>query len=146
MRTLELMPGFEIIVVKSGTHFSHFSRRRQQMNTRLATKQIRLQQWAAIIKDRTESGLKVDDYCGQHQLSRDAYYYWLHKVKETALESNGSKFVELKESAVPVVVPQISTINTPHLTLEINGVIIRVDNTASRELLTMAVEVALHVK
>ena len=47
------------------------------MDTRLATNQIRLQQWAAIIHDRKESGLKVDDYCKLNNLSRNAYYYWL---------------------------------------------------------------------
>ena len=55
------------------------------MNTKLATSQIRLKNWAAIIQDRKQSGLSVNDYCSQHQLSRDAYYYWLRKIKETCL-------------------------------------------------------------
>lgn len=63
------------------------------MNTKLATRQIRLNEWAAIIKDCKSSGLKVDDYCQQHNLSRDAYYYWLRKVKEAALQQAG--FVEI---------------------------------------------------
>lgn len=63
------------------------------MNTKLATRQIRLNEWAAIIKDRRVSGQKADIYCEQHGLSRDAYYYWLCKVKEAALKQTG--FVEL---------------------------------------------------
>ena len=55
------------------------------MNTKLATKEIRLNEWAGIIKSCRVSGLKVDDYCRQHDISRDAYYYWLRKVKEKAL-------------------------------------------------------------
>ena len=51
------------------------------MNTKLATTQIRITEWAAIIKDCKSSGLKVDEYCQQHDISRDAYYYWLRKVK-----------------------------------------------------------------
>ena len=62
------------------------------MNTKLATRQIRLNEWAAIIKDCKASGQKVDIYCEQHGLSRDAYYYWLRKVKEAALTQAG--FVE----------------------------------------------------
>ena len=58
------------------------------MDTRLATNQILLSEWTRIIKDRCQSGLKVDDYCKQHQLSRHAYYYWLRKVKEAALIHN----------------------------------------------------------
>lgn len=63
------------------------------MNTKLATRQIRLNEWAAIIKECKASGQKVDLYCEQHGLSRDAYYYWLRKVKEAALKQAG--FVEL---------------------------------------------------
>ena len=63
------------------------------MNTKLATTQIRLNEWAAVIRDCKASGLKVDDYCQQHNLSRDAYYYWLRKVKTAALQQAG--FVEL---------------------------------------------------
>lgn len=39
------------------------------MNTKLATAQIRVKNWAAIIQERNESGLSVKDYCAQHQLS-----------------------------------------------------------------------------
>ena len=39
------------------------------MNTKLVTRGIRTNQWAAVIKDCKESGLKVDDYCTQHGLS-----------------------------------------------------------------------------
>ena len=59
------------------------------MNTKLATSRMRTAQWADIIKDCKESGLKVDDYCAQHGLSRNAYFYWLRKVKEAALTQSG---------------------------------------------------------
>lgn len=38
------------------------------MNTKLATTQIRLTEWASIIKDCKSSGLKVDEYCRQHDI------------------------------------------------------------------------------
>lgn len=69
------------------------------MNTKLAARQIRLNEWVAIIKECKVSGQKVDLYCEQHGLSRDAYYYWLCKVKEEALKQAG--FVEL-----PVLTPE----------------------------------------
>lgn len=65
------------------------------MNTKLATNRMRTGQWADIIKDCKESGLKVDDYCAQHGLSRNAYFYWLRKVKEAALTQSG--FVEVQQ-------------------------------------------------
>ena len=45
-------------------------------------------QWADIIKD-CESGLKVDDYCVWHGLSRISYFYCLRKVKEDAFTQSG---------------------------------------------------------
>ena len=73
------------------------------MNTKLATSQIRLKNWATIIQDRKESGLYVNDYCSQHQLSWDAYYYWLRKIKENLLVESG--FVNGTASSLPVQNP-----------------------------------------
>ena len=39
------------------------------MNTKLATAQICVKNWVAIIQERNESGLSVKDYCAHHQLS-----------------------------------------------------------------------------
>ena len=75
--------------------FPIFHTRRSIMNTKLATAQIRVKNWAAIIQERNESGLSVKDYCAQHQLSWDSYYYWLRKVKEALLVESG--FVEVTQ-------------------------------------------------
>ena len=76
------------------------------MNTKLATAQIRVKNWAAIIQDRNQSGLSVKDYYAQHQLSRDSYYYWLRKVKETLLTESG--FVEVTQPK-KLPVPETTT-------------------------------------
>ena len=65
------------------------------MNTKLTTSKMRIGQWADIIKDCKKSGLKVDDYCTQHGLSRNAYFYWLRKVNEAALTQR--RFVEVRQ-------------------------------------------------
>ena len=64
------------------------------MNTKLATKQIRIKQWAEIIQDRCDSGQKVLDYCASHGITKDQYFYWLRKVKAAAIDTNPS-LVEL---------------------------------------------------
>ena len=70
------------------------------MNTKLATSRIRTGQWADIIKDCKESGLKVDDYCAQHGLSRNAYFYWLpsHFLR---LYGHGNRHSGNQEPVIP---------------------------------------------
>lgn len=65
------------------------------MNTKPATTQIKLKNWAMIIKNQKDSEFKVKEYCAQHNISKDAYYYWYKKVKETALHESG--FVEITQ-------------------------------------------------
>jgi len=40
------------------------------MNTKLATAQIRVKNWTAIIQDRNQSGLSVKDYCAAPAFKR----------------------------------------------------------------------------
>ncbi len=103
------------------------------MDTRLATRQLRIQHWAAIIQDRKASGLKVDDYCQDHGLSRDAYYYWLRKVKEAALVQTG--FVEL-----PATTP-VAREHDVCLTASVNGITLEIREGVSEELLERAITV-----
>ncbi len=59
---------FEIMFVKCNKFATNFLSQIQggfDIDTKLATIQIRTKQWASIIQDCRSSGLKVDDYCGQ---------------------------------------------------------------------------------
>ena len=110
------------------------------MDTRLATNQIRLSEWTRIIKDRCQSGLKVDEYCEQHQLSRHAYYYWLRKVKESALIHNS--FVELPalpKKTVPVTISE--NLSTYQMTIAIGNTILGVSESTPMELLSRVLKV-----
>ncbi|WP_455026116.1 IS66 family insertion sequence element accessory protein TnpA [Oribacterium sinus] len=97
------------------------------MNTKLATSRMRTGQWADIIKDRKESGLKVDDYCAQRGLSRNAYFYWLRKVKESALKQGG--FVEVRQQ-----VEGSSCYPSPKLTASVNEVVLGIDENTPMDL------------
>lgn len=111
------------------------------MNTKLATTQIRITEWAAIIKDCKSSGMKVDDYCQQHDISRDAYYYWLRKVKAAALQQAG--FVELP---VPEVKPIPTTGFTAQMVVKVGSAELSINNDTPTELLTRILEVIHHVE
>ena len=103
------------------------------MNTKLATSRMRTGQWADIIKDYKESGLKVDDYCARHGLSRNAYFYWLRKVKEAALTQSG--FVEVRQVEVS------SCYSSPKLTASVNEIVLGIDENTPMELLANVIKV-----
>ena len=118
------------------------------MNTKLATRQIRLNEWAAIIKDCKASGQKVDIYCEQHGLSRDAYYYWLRKVKEAALIQTG--FVEL-----PALAPEQPSAKIPEkrtsafetqMIIRINEIELCVNENSPSELISRMMEIIHHAQ
>lgn len=90
------------------------------MDTRLAKRNYSIQQWKAIIQDRNNTNLTVDEYCKQNGLSRNSYFYWLRIIREEALEQSAeSGFVELslpaetdsgahQITAVPITKPEPS--------------------------------------
>ena len=114
-------------------------------NTQLATKQIRLQQWTAIIRDRQQSGMKVDEYCQSHGITRDMYFYWLRKVKEAALDSSGIELVELKEPEPSRSSDSYAQFTT-EATISTGGLIIFVNSDTPKELLISLMEAAANVK
>ena len=81
-----------------------------------------------------ESGLKVDDYCAQHGLSRNAYFYWLRKVKEAALTQSG--FVEVRQQ-----VEVSSCYPSPKLTASVNEVVLGIDENTPMDLLANVIKV-----
>ena len=111
------------------------------MNTQLATMQIRLNEWAEIIKDRCASGLFVDEYCKQHNLSRNAYYYWLRKVKAAALEQAGFVEIPLPKPDTPASEP--SHFNT-EMVIKTRGIELNVNSGTPAYLLAKALEVISH--
>lgn len=113
------------------------------MNTKLATTQINLKNWALIIKDQRNSGLKVKDYCNQHNLSKDAFYYWFKKVKEAALNESG--FVEISQPA-PIQQSLPGTVSSGECRLQCKDIQITLPLSVSRETLEMLCEVITHVK
>lgn len=54
------------------------------MDTKKATAEYRLQQWAQIIHERANSGLSVRAYCERIGIHENTYYYRQNKLRETA--------------------------------------------------------------
>ena len=46
-------------------------------------KEIRLAQWAEMVRQRNESGLTVTDWCKENGINLKTYYYRLKRVRQT---------------------------------------------------------------
>lgn len=116
------------------------------MDTKLATIQICIKQWASIIQDCRSSGLKVDDYCEQHSLSRNAYYYWQRKVKEAALSHAG--FVEIQgdtlKAETGLADSSSGSLFFPQIVLSANGVSVGINQDTPMPLLSQVLGVIRH--
>ena len=107
------------------------------MNTKEATNQIRLANWANIVKARSESGLTINEYCEQNGISRGSYFYWLRKLRHAALEAEGTRFVELREPL------RKKSEGSPegNVTVEMGDIWIRVSDPSARDTFAMVMEV-----
>lgn len=48
------------------------------MDTKLITRQYRLQKRAKLIAERSDCGLTIQAFCRERGISRNAYFYWLN--------------------------------------------------------------------
>ena len=63
--------------------------------------EYRLSQWSEIIREQKQSGKNVREWCSEHGMTTNAYYYRLRRVRESvcrSIEHNAPEFVE-----VPIV-------------------------------------------
>ena len=113
--------------------------------TKLATMSVRMQYWADTIRDRSESGLTVDQYCLEHGLSRHKYFYWLRKIREAALDASGVSFVEITPPAKQLDNSSTSVFDTEAM-ISIGNISVSVNSKTSNELLPRILEVVRDVK
>lgn len=139
------------------------------MNIQTAKRQAQLQKWITIIQKCNQSGMKIIDFCTSEGITKDAYYYWLRKVREAALESQTDvsvvteipKLVNItKESMLSVEKPTMVNNNsgemiaianpnpigfTTQLTISLGSSVIGVNQNTPKELLLSVMEVLKNV-
>ena len=66
-------------------------------------------QWQKMIKDQSESGLSIREWCRKNNFSHGKFYYWQRVIREEALIKAGTlavtgqtQFVEVKPSIAEV--------------------------------------------
>lgn len=69
--------------------------------------EYRLSQWSEIIREQKQSGKNVREWCLEHGMTTNAYYYRLRRVRESvcrSIEHNAPEFAE-----VPVVTKSVKS-------------------------------------
>ena len=60
--------------------------------------EYRMQEWIQIIQQCKESGLSNKEFCQQRGIAEKTYYYWLRKIRESAIAAEQPQLVALEES------------------------------------------------
>ena len=97
------------------------------LNAKELETQHNLKKWASIIKECRSSDMKILQWLEINNISKDQYYYWQRKLKETCidtLERQAATFVELpvtKEAPASTtgLVLSIWELITPSYSIEI---------------------------
>ena len=73
-------------------------------HTSLVAQQIRLSEWADLIRNcqNRPQGMKIDEWCQLHDITKASYYWRLRKVREAYLEAaeQTQTFVEVPSSTI----------------------------------------------
>ena len=81
--------------------------------TSLVAQQMRLSEWAEQIKEcqNRPQGMKIDEWCRLHGITKANYYWRLRRVREAFLETaeNAPTFVELP---APIAAEPVATATT----------------------------------
>ena len=95
----------------------------------LVAQQTRLREWAELVKDcqNRPQGMKIDEWCQLHHITKASYYWRLRKVREAFLAAadDTPDFIEVPSSAIQSenIAPNHKTVamirGRNHLTLEI---------------------------
>lgn len=64
------------------------------MDTKQVTHEIRLRQWAKIMRERQASGMSINAWCEVQGIRRQQYFYWQRKLREAACKELAGKPVK----------------------------------------------------
>jgi putative transposase len=95
------------------------------LDTRKVASEYRLSKWAQRIQERQESGQSIKEFCAAEGVSRNTYFYWLRKLRQSALEEYSQQETESKTELIPTGWAKLKTIEASNaqagITIEING-------------------------
>lgn len=124
--------------------------------TSAVARQQRLRSWAQMVQDcqTRPIGMSVDEWCEAHSITKANYYYRMTQVRKACLDAVPSEIAKQAVVPVPAELMSLQTADTVNaacaqessLELSVNGIIIRVTEQTSAELLSKVLGVVAHAK
>ena len=124
--------------------------------TSAVARQQRLRSWAQMVQDcqTRPIGMSVDEWCEAHSITKANYYYRMTQVRKACLDALPSEIAKQAVVPVPAELMSLQTADTVNaacaqessLELSVNGIIIRVTEQTSAELLSKVLGVVAHAK
>ncbi|QNK41040.1 IS66 family insertion sequence element accessory protein TnpA [Caproicibacter fermentans] len=112
------------------------------MNMREMAQEVRLANWAGIVRARRDSGLSVRCYCQEQGINEKTYYYWQRRLGQAACEWLASEDMpSQKESPVFAALTMPSSRDSGSIVIRLNGAEIEIGGEANLS----AVETVLKV-
>jgi hypothetical protein len=102
---------------------------------------IRCQQWLQMIQEQKASGLTIEAWCRENNISKHCYYYRLKKLRQEA-GARISRFVEVQAPQTSLLPDQkdLENLNSA-ASIACGKVVIGLSNHASEELISRIVRV-----
>ena len=91
------------------------------MNTKQVAAELRLSQWAQLMKERSESGLSIKVFCEGKGIKEHIYFYWQRKLREAACEMAQIKTATRQTGLVPIGFSEVKLIEPKGVDQEVNA-------------------------
>lgn len=116
------------------------------------THELRLQHWKQIVTDCRSSGQSIKNWCEDHQINIKTYYHWQKQVYQETCQPLCIQSKKPSELVPAQQIPIFAEITQPlhskeniALTIEKNGLLIRVYEGASSQTITSALSALQHL-
>ena len=94
-------------------------------------------QWEQIFKTRSERGQSIQEFCKEQGISRNAYFYWQKKLRETACTELARRETATPANKIPEgwaqIQPNKAQKEETAITIEVGGCLVRVRAGADTE-------------
>ena len=109
------------------------------MDTRKIATEYRLAKRAELIQAKQDNGQNVEEFCLSEGISKNTYFYWQRKLRESACTQLAGQVSEAGREMAPEgwarLVPANPSLATKEIAIEIGGCIVRATAETEPELL-----------